>query len=182
MKNKTTIDQNVNYQKIGRKTLFLGILISVLIFYVIIPGTIGLILLLAGETLSVITYYRNTIKEVNSNLTFVLIQVLIQLGGIWLIGPKLAKLIIKRNKNYYWISVLSIISLWMLLFISSSVTSGIQNSFKYGKDGFESALISWFIYGFLIFMIIGLVHGLIIGFFLGRKIKLDGNKLTPTST
>ena len=176
LENKTKIELKKYYQKIGRKHLLLAVLISVFIFLVLIPVTIGLTLQLTGNSGSVSTFYQNMFGGSEYGWNFIIIQVLVIIGAIWFIGPVLARRVIKNKQNYFWISVLTIITLWMIFFLSSTLASATQNSFKYGIEGFESAITNWFIFGFFQFLVLGVLHGLLIGYFLGKKIKYEGEK------
>lgn len=176
LKNKIEIEPNKYYQKVGRKHLFLSILISTFIFLVLIPIMTVLILQLTSGSGSISAFYQNMFDGDEYGWSFMIIQILVIIGAIWFVGPRLAKQIIKKKKNYFWTSVLTIIFLWMILFLSSTLTSGTQNSFKYGINGFESAVTNWFIYGFFSFLMLGGLHGLVIGYFLGKKIKYEGEK------
>ncbi|HRO74594.1 MAG TPA: hypothetical protein PLP27_00425 [Crocinitomicaceae bacterium] len=182
MKNKIEIELKKDYQKKGRKHLFIAVLISVFIFFVFIPVTFVLILQLADGSGSISTFYQNMFGGYEYGWNFIIIQVLVIIGAMWFVGPVLAEQIIKKEKNYFWISVLAITSLWMILFLSSTLTSGIQNSFKYGIKGFESTVTNWFIFGFFLFLILGGLHGLLIGYFLGKKIKYEGKKYSELIT
>lgn len=158
----------------GRRTLFFGISISVFTFFILIPVTIGSILQIGDGSGSIGTFYQNIFNEFKSNYYFVFIQILVVFIGIWYVGPKLPQQILEKKRNYFWTTVIIIMFLWILLFISSSITAGIQNSIKYGLKGFESAVTNWFIFGFFSFMIMGLFHSLVISFFIGKKIKEKG--------
>lgn len=176
MENKTKLELKKSYQKIGRKHLFIAVLTSAFIFLVLLPVTIVLTLQLTGKSGSISTFYQNMLGGSEYGWDFITIQILIIIGAIWFLGPALAKQVIKNKQNYFWMGALTIITLWMILFLSSTLTSATQNSFKYGIEGFESAITNWFIFGFFLFLVLGVLHGLLIGYFLGKKIKYEGEK------
>lgn len=176
MDNKTKIELKKSYQKIGRKYLFIAVLTFAFIFLALLPVTIVLTLQLTGKSGSLSTFYQNMFSGSEYGWNFITIQVLVIIGAIWFLGPALARQIIKNKQNHFWMSVLAIITLWMILFFSSTLTSATQNSFKYGIKGFESAITNWFIFGFFLFIVLGVLHGLLIGYFLGKKIKYEGEK------
>ena len=162
---------------IGRKTLLKYTAISV----VTILFLLTVVVLIFGQGTDVpMTLGRvlGTYKdEFIKNVDFVAIQIILTLVTIWYVGGLCGQLIIKKGKNKFIIGGLSILTLWVSLFIGSALTAGVINSIKYAGLGFTSAIESWLIYGLIPFLFFGLVHGLIIGFPLGREIKKSGEKL-----
>ena len=118
--------------------------------------------------------YRNEFVE---NIDFVAIQTILTLATIWYVGGLCGQLIIEKNKNKFIIGGLSILTLWISLFVGSAFTAGVINSIEYAGHGFESAFVSWVVYGLIPFLFFGLIHGLVIGFPLGHEIKKSGEKL-----
>ena len=118
--------------------------------------------------------YRNEFVE---NIDFVAIQTILTLATIWYVGGLCGQLIIEKNKKKFIIGGLSILTLWISLFVGSAFTAGVINSIEYAGHGFESAFVSWVVYGLIPFLFFGLIHGLVIGFPLGHEIKKSGEKL-----
>ncbi len=176
MNKKANIELKNFYNKIGRKFLFLGVILSVFIILVLIPSIIALILQITKGSGSLITFYQNMFAGEEYGISFILIQVFFTIVAIWFIGPVLAQQIIIKKKNYFWTTVFIIILIWMLLFFSSTITSGIQKSINFGINEINSVISNWFVFGFFQFLIMGIFHGLLIGHFIGKKIKSDGKK------
>ena len=163
-------------KKIGRLTLFKYCIISVIAFLAIPIFLVLLYDIFSNEHLSISVFLNNLNKDFKVNELFVFIQVLIVLVGIWIFGGIAGQLIIIEKRGKFLIGSVTIFKLWMLLFISSALTGGLLNSSKYGQ-GFSTALADWFIYGLLLYIFLGAVHGLLIGFFLGREIFNKGQKI-----
>lgn len=118
--------------------------------------------------------YRNEFVE---NVDFVAIQTTLTLVTIWYVGGLCGQFIIEKRKNKFIIGGLSILTLWISLFIGSTFTAVVIHSFKYAGHGTESVILNWIIYGLIPLLILGLIHGLIMGFPLGLEIKRSGDKL-----
>jgi hypothetical protein len=162
---------------IGRRTILKYTAISVATILILLTV---LALIFAQDSDVPLTFGRivETYKdEFHDNADFVVIQTIFTLMTIWFVGGLSGQLIIEKGKNKFMIGGLSIVLLWTSLFICSTLTAGIMNSIKYGGQGFESAAVSWMIYGLIPFLCFGLLHGLILGFPIGHEIKKRGEKL-----
>jgi len=163
-------------KQIGRITVFKFSAFSVLIIF-LLPILIGLLVKLSGDNdISISTFYQNLIGDTVINIPFIIIQTIVIVLGIWTIGAKAGESILTNNKGKFKTGFLTIFSLWGLLFISSSLTAGLMHSIKYGATGFSSAVTDWFVYGFFLYLFLGLTHALTIGYFIGKKIFLLGQK------
>lgn len=131
----------------------------------------------ADEPINVATFPDNFLKNLDGNEVFVLIQILVILAGIWLIGGTAGRRIIDKNNPKFLTGALTFFLLWVLLFTSSTLTAAIENSMIWGQKGFGSAVTGWIIYGLFLFLIFGIVHGLTMGYFMGREIKRKGEKI-----
>ncbi len=168
-------------KKIGRITLLKYCFLSFAIF-LSIPIIIGLTYeIFTDESGSFVTFYNNMINDADGNEIFLLVQIVVVLTGIWLFGGTAGRLIIDKEKSKFMVGVLTIFMLWVLLFISLTLSSGIENTITWGVKGFGSAVSGWLIYGLFLFLTFGVVHGLTMGYFMGREIKLKGQK-TKTTT
>ncbi len=113
-------------------------------------------------------------KDVGGNEIFLLIQLVVILVGIWLIGGISGQLIIDKGKSKFKVSVLTIFILWILLFVTSTFSVAIENTMTWGVQGFGSAVSGLLIYGLFLFLILGIVNGLMMGYFMGREIYRKG--------
>ena len=57
-----------------------------------------------------------------------------------------------------------------------ALTDGIIHFLKYKQNEFTSELTGWLAYGLSLYILLGAMHGLIIGNFLGREIFKSGIK------
>jgi len=163
-------------KNIGRLALFKWSVISALVFFVF-PVIIALTYqLFTKQSISVTTFYNNLRNDLKGNEIFVIVQIFVILLGIWVFGGIASWLIIKKKRNRFFISWLTIFSLWILLFFSSAITAGINDFSKYRQNGFMSELTGWLAYGLTLYIVLGAVHGLIFGHFLGREILKIGLK------
>ena len=126
------------------------------------------------EPISILTFFDNRFNDLLGNEIFLLIQVVVMLLGIWFIGGISGNLIIDKGKSKFKVSVLTVLMLWVLLFISLTLNAAIENTMIWGVKGFISALTGWLIYGLLLFLLLGIIHGLTMGYFIGREIKIKG--------
>ena len=113
-------------------------------------------------------------KDADGNSIFLLIQIIVVLIAIWFFGGIAGQLIIDKEKSKFKVSVLTIFMLWILLFISSTLSAAIENTINWGAKGFGSAVTGWLIYGLFLFLILGTIHGLSIGYFMGKEIERKG--------
>lgn len=165
----------IESRKIGRTTLLKYCFFSVALILAI-PILIGLSYqVFTDEPISVSTFFQNMFKDVVGNEIFLLIQIVVLLFGIWSFGGLSGRLIIDKGKSKFKVSVLTIFMLWVLLFVSSALTAAFENTITWGIKGFGSAVTGWLIYGLFLFLILGMVHGLTFGYFMGREIKRKGN-------
>jgi hypothetical protein len=160
-------------RQIGRITVFKICSLSVLVIF-LLPIVIGLIASIGDSAISISYFYKNLFGDAFNNIPFLIIQLTVVLIGIWFFGSIAGEFIIIRNKNKFKIGFFTILSLWGLLFLSSTLTAGIQNSIDYGTSGFFSAVTSWLIYGFFLYLFLGCVHALTIGYLIGKKIFTIG--------
>ena len=116
-------------------------------------------------------------KEADGNEIFLLIQIIVVLIAIWFLGGISGQLIIDKEKSKFKVSVLTIFMLWILLFISSTLSTAIENTITWGTKGFGSTVTGWLIYGLFLFLILGITHGLTMGYFLGKEIERKGFEL-----
>jgi hypothetical protein len=163
-------------KKIGRMILLKYCFFSVAIILVI-PIFVGFFYqIYTNEPISFLTYFQNIFKDADGNEIFLLIQVIVTFTGIWFLGGISGQLIIDKQKSKFKVSVLTIFILWVLLFISSTLSSAIENTITWGTKGFESAVIGWLIYGLFPYLIFGIIHGLTMGYFMGREIRKKGQE------
>jgi hypothetical protein len=163
---------------VGRKALLKYSTVSaggILLF-----TTVGLLFFeqgIGGQGITIRRIMRIYSNEISDNTTFIVIQVLVLLTGIWGLGGHVGQSIISKGRNRLLVGGLSILILWLVLFLGSAVTAGIENSIKYGPEGFSSAFTGWLIYGLIPFFGFGILNGLLLGFPLGQEIKREGVKL-----
>ena len=143
----------------------------------IIPIIIGLSYqLFTDEPKSVLTFYKNSFNDIAGNEIFISVQVIILLIGIWIFGGISGRLIINKEKSRFRVSVMTILLLWILIFISSTLSAAIENTITWGIEGFGSAIKGWLIYGLFPFLILGIIHGLTMGYFFGREVNRKGDE------
>ncbi|MGL1889536.1 MAG: hypothetical protein OCD76_23680 [Reichenbachiella sp.] len=106
-------------------------------------------------------------NDIIKNAPFILIQTIVTSLYILFIGNYYVKKIESRNRIF--VNIVTILSIYILLFISCAITDGISNSFKYGINGFQSAITSWLIYGGILFLGLGLLNGILVAPFMGKK-------------
>jgi hypothetical protein len=148
-----------------------------MLVFLAIPIVIGLTYqIFTDEPVSILTFFGNLITDIDDNRIFYIVQALVLLLGIWLIGGTAGRLIVKQNTSRFLVGGLTLFLLWILLFISSTLTTAIKNSIIWGQKGFESVVANWMIYGLFLYLMLGVVHGLTMGYFLGREIKEKGGK------
>lgn len=141
----------------------------------VVPIFIGVIShFSSGQSLSIGFFFKSIFEDVNDNVIFLLIPTIALLVGIWLFGGIAGQLIIDKGKSEFKYGFLTVFMLWILLFISSTLSAAIENSVTWGLKGFGGAIIGWLVYGLFLFLILGIIHGLIMGYFIGKEIKIIG--------
>lgn len=163
-------------KNIGRITLLKYSLISVAIFFAIPVIFVLIYHIFSNEPVKVATFFDNLKSDLKGNELFVLIQIIVILLGTWTFGPIAGRLIITRKRNSFFIGWLTIFLLWILLFFSCVLTDGVTYFLKYGENDFLFELIGWVGYGLSLYIVLGAVHGLIFGYFLGNEIHKKGRK------
>ena len=152
--------------------LFKFVALSVVAFLVVIPVLVGIYVRLTdGLSLTLIPYFENVWNEAKEMKFYLFVQVLVMAISIWLLGGLAGTKILDERKGKFKTGFLTIVGLWGVLFISSSLTEAIIKSFKWGPTHSIELFIGWFMYGFLIYLIIGVLHGLTTGYLLGNEIE-----------
>ena len=166
-------------KSLGRITL-LKYCFTTLVVVMAIPFIIGLAYqIFTNDPISNATFYSNLIKGLNGNEAFVIIQVPVLLAGIWTIGGLAGEAIIDNCYPNRVIGFFTFFMLWILLFISCTLTEGLINYFTWGIKGIGGVIIGWLAYGLVPFIFAGIFTGLTIGLLYGNKLK--NNKHTPTT-
>ena len=104
------------------------------------------------------------------NSVFLLVQTLMTLIGIWFLGGLVTTQIQKR-KNVFVIGGLAFLTLWLILFVSSTLTASTIDAIEINDFYFGITLSRWTNYHLIPFLEIGLVYGLCLRYFMGREIK-----------
>ncbi|MFP5470481.1 MAG: hypothetical protein ACLGGV_02710 [Bacteroidia bacterium] len=164
----------MNSKKIGRVVLLKYCIISLIAIF-IIPIIIGIILkIFTNNEISIVAFFENISIDLQDNLLFTIIQFFVTLTLIWLIGGITGKLILDKNKSKFLIGSLAFFTLWIFLFISCAITTEIEKLILSKYYEFTSGFLGWVYFGLLQFLILGLIHGLIMGYFLGKDIEKRG--------
>lgn len=124
-----------------------------------------------SESLSIATYYSNLTKGLLEDFGLFTVLVVLMSVCVWFIGGLTGKLIIEKNKPKFLVGFLTFFSLWILMFVFWTLLSAVKNSIIWGLSGFESVISSWVFYGLFIFLILGVVHGLMMGYFYGNELN-----------
>lgn len=158
-------------KQIGRQSLLKYCLISLAVILTI-PIAIGLSYqVFTQEPISIKTFFVNLFNDIKGNQIFLLVQVLLILTAIWLIGGFAGQLIIDKNYPKKVIGFFTFFALWIFLFLSCALTSGLMRFQTWGIDGIKSSTIGWLAYGLFLFLIAGIINGLTIGFLYGNELK-----------
>src|SRR5688500_6587496 len=138
---------------IGRLTLYKYCLITIIIV-LIVPIVTSFIFqfFLDGGT-SVITFCSTLSEGIKANKGYTFIKSLTLIYSIWWLGPFAERLIIEYNKPAFLIGGLTLLLLWMVLFLSSTITAAIENTGSFGELGFWSAMTGWFRYGLPFYLV-----------------------------
>ena len=160
----------IKSKNIGRLVLLKYCSLSVLII-IMIPVVVSLSYqVFTDEPISIITFFKNIFNDVNGYGFSIIIPITSIATGIWVLGGFAGRYIIDKNISKTKIGFMTVFILWGVLLISSTLGAGIENSITYGFSGFCSAIFSWMIYGFFLFILFGVLHGLSIGYFIGKEI------------
>ncbi len=155
----------------GRIILLKYCLITMAII-LIVPAIIGLIFqLFIDDRTSLVTFYSNLWEDVLENKAFVITQTVTLILFIPILGGFAEHLIVQYKRPVFLVGGLTIILLWMALFLSSIVTAAIENTGPFGQLGFWSAITGWLRYGLPLYLIFGILHGLTMGYLVGSEIK-----------
>ncbi|WP_276498168.1 hypothetical protein [Pontibacter litorisediminis] len=161
-------------KEIGRKTLIRYCIISMLVFLAA-PIFIDIFFQIFSDSpKSAITFFKNLTTEIIDNKVFYVVQAIFVSIAIWLLGGAAGRLIIEKEKSKSLVGALTLFLLWVILFLSSTLTAAFQNYLIWGQEGFKSVVTKWIIYGLLAYLILGAIHGLLFGYFVGRDIKNKG--------
>lgn len=137
---------------------------QILIKHIIIGGLVTLFIFYIINELP----YFSVIKE---NIVNALAVALILALTIWIASSKINKLLIDKNANFYLISIIFILFVWILLFISSALYEGLESSLRNKRFEIVEATEGWIIYRLWIYTGVGMIHGFIGGIFLAIELK-----------
>lgn len=141
-------------------TIILGLPILIALFY----NTF------TSESLSVSTYFSNLTKGLLEDFGIFTLLVVLMTVCVWFVGGLAGKLIIEKDKPKFLVGSLTFFSLWVLMFVCLTLLNAIKKLFTSGLSGFESVVSGWLIYGLFIFLIFGILHGLMMGYFYGNEL------------
>lgn len=144
--------------------IFVGVVLSIPVIIELVDNKSPNIIRAVKEA-----FKLNTLDS--SDAIFILIHLTVLLIGVWLFGGKAGQLIIDQEKSKFIIGFMSIFKLWILHFISGTVLQLIEN---------DLPLTGWFMSGLLLILLVGLIHGLIAGYFLTKEIKRKGQIIKKT--
>jgi hypothetical protein len=96
------------------------------------------------------------------NILFFVSQIIALVLIAIFIGNKYEQQIKKRN--LIAVNIITIFSIWGILFISCITSDGLLNKFEFNFD-------SWIAYGTGTFLLFGFINFLLIGFFMGKSLK-----------
>ena len=161
-------------KNIGRFVLFKYCIISlgVIISIVLIIELYNLVFI---DHVSGSTFLKNQLNYLYSNMGFFGVQVIVMSGGIWVIGGIAGQTIITQKfRHKMLVGGLTLFLMWVLLFISSALDVAIEYSINWGWEGFGPAISGWLINGLFNYLFFGAIHGLFMGYYVERDIKLKG--------
>lgn len=134
-----------------------------------------------SESLSVSTYFSNLTKGLLEDFGIFTLLVVLMTTCVWFVGGLAGKLIIEKDKPKFLVGSLTFFSLWVFMFVSSTLLNAIIKSFTSGLSGFESTVSGWMTYGLIMFLIFGIVNGLIMGYFYVDELSKGKTGHTNTS-
>jgi hypothetical protein len=109
-------------------------------------------------------------QGLTDNSVFLLVQILVTLFGVWALGGLLTDQI-QKGKNFFITAGLAFLTLWLILFISSTLTASTLDAVEMGNMYFRTTFGRWTRYHLMPFVKIGIAYGLCFGFFMGKDIK-----------
>ncbi|ALI99994.1 hypothetical protein [Rufibacter tibetensis] len=160
----------------GRPVLLKYCILSIAIF-LITPLIVDLILQLFMDTKSSsFTFYINLLEAIRENKLFVFIQTLVGIVSIYFLGRFAEKQIVEHKRSSFFIGALTLLSLWLILFLSSMLFAAVESTGPFQKYGFWSVIIGWLLFGLPQYTIYGVLHGLTMGYLVGNEIKNRGSQ------
>lgn len=158
-------------KRIGRVALCKYYVIVVLIGF-IVPVIIEMDSRESLDLLKAIkSVYKLNSMSWNDGFTM-LIQLIILLLGIWWIGGKIGVSIIERSKHKYGVSFLGILLIYVLHFVSSSL---LLISTSHDEAPIH-LVINAMVYMLYFSLGIGVIHGLVVSYFIGGEIESKGQR------
>ena len=124
-----------------------------------------------SESLSITTYYSNLTKGLLEDFGLLTVLVVLITVCVWFVGGQTGKLIIEKDNPKFLVGFLTFFSLWIIMFVCLTLLNAVKKSFTWGPSGFESVVSGWVIYGLFMFLIFGIIHGLIMGYFYGNELN-----------
>lgn len=156
-------------KRIGRVVLCKYYVIVVLIGF-IVPVIIEMN---SRESLDLLQAFKSVYKlnsmSWNEGFT-ILFQLIILLIGIWLIGGKIGVAIIEKAKHKFGVCFLGVLLIYVLHFVSGSVLL-ISTSHDQAPI---NLVINAIVYLLYFSLGIGVIHGLVVSYFMGREIETKG--------
>ncbi|PSR52402.1 hypothetical protein AHMF7605_02110 [Adhaeribacter arboris] len=153
----------------GTKIIIKSIIASVGLLYLLPMLVVMLVSVFNDNMLTANQILENQLIEIKNNLGFLTIQAVVLIAAAILFGDLYENKI--RKGNRFAVNTVTIISFWVLLFCSCSITAGVQKSLTYGQEGFKSAISAW-IYGVPLFLMLCATNVLLLVFVMGKKLKI----------
>jgi hypothetical protein len=138
---------------------------------IVLPSLILVLIKLITQTEPIGDFLTRASKDFVDNSFLLLAQTAIMLITIWILGGLIPILIHKNRINSFFVGSTCLLILWLILFLTSALTSSGISAVEMGDFYFKITFQRWVNYDLVPFIIIGAIHGLTTGFFLGREIK-----------
>lgn len=160
-----------NHKRIGRKVLLKYYLIFTLLL-LIIPLLIELFYHNHPDVLTALKATYKFKRVETTGVLFVFLQIAVISIGIWFFGARATKAILEEEKPTFRTGFFAIFKLWVLYFMSAALLTVVSN---YNTD-FPQFLINSIIWIFYMSMLLGILHGVMLGYFVGKEIKKIRNR------
>jgi hypothetical protein len=160
-------------ENIGRKIIYKNIIFSVAIIF-LLPLLIVLIKKIGGDNqLDYLTFYENIFKSYTASAIAIILQIIILLGFIYVIAGIIGRKIIKEKINPFKGTFIALNLIWLCFFIVAMINEVILKAiyFEPTLGIISDVIVSWLIYGLILFIIVSLIYSSILSIFITREFK-----------
>jgi len=113
---------------------------------------------------------------VKAVLAKVLIHIFLALGAVYLCGGISGKAILDLGRDAFWTSFVCLLIFWLILLFGHATIEGFTPTYTDKSGDFFSNFFTYLSKGIVLYVLVGIIHGLTLAHFMGKEIIRRGKR------